>query len=151
MIYGWLCALFIVGVRGLAFRATTSNSPIDAAIQDGAQVVGRAGTYFVVCAAYDQLSTPAIFKTRPRSCQIVTYGCSCINSRAYYSNASSWIISPIFNECFVTRIPDVKTAVSFVWIASVSKLQGSLCDISELTYMYTNNAEGSLTVNFLPL
>jgi hypothetical protein len=148
--YSFTLAFLIVSCRGLSFRATTSGSPIDSIIRNGAHIIGHPDNYFTVCGAYDQLSTPAIFKVRPRGCQIVTYGCSCINSRAYFSNASAWSISSLFNECFITRIPPTETTVAFTWISSVSKLSGTMCDISELTYMYTDNAEGVLTVTFIP-
>lgn len=145
-----LCAM-LIAVHGLGYRATTSDSPIDATIRNNAHVVGHEGAAFIVCGEYYQLTTPAIFRTRPSRCQIVTYGCACINSRAYSSNATSWSISPLFNECFVTRIPAVTTTMEFVWISSVSKLKGTLCDTTELTYMYTDEAEGTLTVTLTPL
>jgi hypothetical protein len=136
----------------MQFMGSMSDTEMNIPLRQNTALVGKAGSDVVVCGNADYLRTPAIFRKAPINCQIVTYGCNCINAVAYMVvGTTGWSISPMFIDCFVLRMPDTPLVVTLTWIAEVRRLEGDLCDGNELVGMYTSSAEGALLLRLSPM
>jgi hypothetical protein len=152
-----VCVVFIAicgDAAAIQFVGSVSDADMVRPLRTGTRVSSRPGTDMVLCGTADIMRTPPIFRRPPANCQIVTFGCNCINAISYIitspNGTITWSVSPMFTNCFVVQMPETRMDVTLTWIAAVRKLEGDLCDRNELVGMFTPAAEGDLLLYLTP-